>query len=140
MQTMHTVVAHEIKAMQLNAHPQDYLNFNCLGKREELPAEISQEAVNVMVSFKKISFVHVSFCNIRKNMHISFCIAYSSGWGLLIGTVQGLFGNVRLECKSLRCDLKVIRKRVFSRISKVRNDRESKVLDKPKMTNHILKL
>lgn len=44
MQTMYAVVAREIKAMQLDAHPQDYLNFYCLGKREELPAEMTQSA------------------------------------------------------------------------------------------------
>ncbi|KAI3669422.1 hypothetical protein L6452_40657 [Arctium lappa] len=44
MQTMYAVVAQEIKAMQLDAHPQDYLNFYCLGKREELPSEMTQSA------------------------------------------------------------------------------------------------
>ncbi|KAJ9561849.1 hypothetical protein OSB04_007009, partial [Centaurea solstitialis] len=44
METMYTVVAQEIKAMQLDAHPQDYLNFYCLGKREELPEEMIQSA------------------------------------------------------------------------------------------------
>ena len=40
METMYVVIAKEIKAMQLDAHPQDYLNFYCLGKREELPEEM----------------------------------------------------------------------------------------------------
>lgn len=43
MQTMYSIVAREIKAMQLDAHPTDYLNFYCLGNREELPTEMSQE-------------------------------------------------------------------------------------------------
>lgn len=43
MQTMYSIIAKEIKTMQLDAHPQDYLNFYCLGKREELPAEMNQE-------------------------------------------------------------------------------------------------
>ncbi|XP_071710398.1 phospholipase D delta-like [Rutidosis leptorrhynchoides] len=43
MQTMYTLIAREIKAMQLDAHPLDYLNFYCLGKREELPAGMTQE-------------------------------------------------------------------------------------------------
>ncbi|CAI9111007.1 OLC1v1011138C1 [Oldenlandia corymbosa var. corymbosa] len=38
MQTMYQVIAQELKAMKLvDAHPQDYLNFYCLGKREEIP-------------------------------------------------------------------------------------------------------
>ncbi|PWA49563.1 phospholipase D delta [Artemisia annua] len=50
MKTMYKIVAHEIKAMNLDAHPQDYLNFYCLGKREELPTEMSQAAADVKVS------------------------------------------------------------------------------------------
>ncbi|KAM6543656.1 hypothetical protein CsatB_008103 [Cannabis sativa] len=38
MQMMYEVVAEELKSMHIeNAHPQDYLNFYCLGNREELP-------------------------------------------------------------------------------------------------------
>ncbi|MFS8011224.1 putative phospholipase D [Helianthus anomalus] len=33
MEAMYLVIAREIKAMQLDAHPHDYLNFYCLGKR-----------------------------------------------------------------------------------------------------------
>ena len=36
MQAMYKVVAEELKSMQLtDSHPQDYLNFYCLGNREE---------------------------------------------------------------------------------------------------------
>lgn len=42
MQMMYTVVAKELKAMQLNdSHPQDYLNFYCLGNREDFNEESS---------------------------------------------------------------------------------------------------
>jgi len=34
MQMMYDVIAREIKAMQLDSHPLDYLNFYCLGNRE----------------------------------------------------------------------------------------------------------
>ncbi|KAJ0039631.1 hypothetical protein Pint_28743 [Pistacia integerrima] len=37
MQMMYSVVAQALKDMQRNAHPQDYLNFYCLGKREANP-------------------------------------------------------------------------------------------------------
>ncbi|KAI3784546.1 hypothetical protein L1987_43646 [Smallanthus sonchifolius] len=50
MEAMYTVIAREIKAMQLDTHPQDYLNFYCLGKREELPTEMSQAPADVKVS------------------------------------------------------------------------------------------
>ena len=41
MQMMYTVVAQAIKSMQLDAHPQDYLNFYCLGKREDVPYKMA---------------------------------------------------------------------------------------------------
>lgn len=42
MQMMYEIIAHELKAMNLdNAHPKDYLNFYCLGNREECPVESS---------------------------------------------------------------------------------------------------
>lgn len=44
MQTMYDIIAKELKAMRLNdVHPQDYLNFYCLGNRENIPEEMSRE-------------------------------------------------------------------------------------------------
>ncbi|PSS21415.1 Phospholipase D delta like [Actinidia chinensis var. chinensis] len=44
MQMMYTVVSQELKSMQLaDSHPLDYLNFYCLGKREEMPEERARE-------------------------------------------------------------------------------------------------
>lgn len=38
MQMMYEVIAKELKSMNLeNSHPQDYLNFYCLGNREQVP-------------------------------------------------------------------------------------------------------
>ena len=42
MQMMYEIVAQELKAMDLDdSHPNDYLNFYCLGNREECPEENS---------------------------------------------------------------------------------------------------
>lgn len=41
MQMMYETIAQELKSMGLNEHPQDYLNFYCLGNREEQPKEAS---------------------------------------------------------------------------------------------------
>ncbi|GFZ10488.1 phospholipase D delta [Actinidia rufa] len=42
MQMMYEIVAQEVKAMNLDhSHPNDYLNFYCLGNREECPEENS---------------------------------------------------------------------------------------------------
>ncbi|CAO2829483.1 unnamed protein product [Amaranthus hypochondriacus] len=44
MEMMYGVIACELKTLQLtDFHPQDYLNFYCLGKREELPEELLKE-------------------------------------------------------------------------------------------------
>lgn len=41
---MYEIVAKELKHMNLeNAHPQDYLNFYCLGNREEVPKDNLKE-------------------------------------------------------------------------------------------------
>lgn len=36
MQMMYNVIARELIVMELDHHPQDYLNFYCLGNREPL--------------------------------------------------------------------------------------------------------
>ncbi|XP_043810040.1 phospholipase D delta isoform X2 [Manihot esculenta] len=41
MQMMYDIVARELKSMQMDSHPQDYLNFFCLGNREENPQQMS---------------------------------------------------------------------------------------------------
>jgi phospholipase D1/2 len=42
MQMMYEIIARELKFMKLdNSHPQDYLNFYCLGNREKFPTEVS---------------------------------------------------------------------------------------------------
>lgn len=44
IQMMYEIVAKELKIMNIeNAHPQDYLNFYCLGNREELPKDDLQQ-------------------------------------------------------------------------------------------------
>ena len=41
---MYEIVARALKFMNLeNAHPQDYLNFYCLGNREEAPKDNLQQ-------------------------------------------------------------------------------------------------
>ncbi|KAI7731070.1 hypothetical protein M8C21_027056, partial [Ambrosia artemisiifolia] len=50
MEMMYGVVAKAIKSMGLNSHPQDYLNFYCLGKREDVPFTRNQSFANKKVS------------------------------------------------------------------------------------------
>lgn len=43
MQMMYDIVGQELKSMNIeNAHPEDYLNFYCLGNREECPKDIME--------------------------------------------------------------------------------------------------
>ncbi|KAM0949801.1 putative phospholipase D [Dioscorea sansibarensis] len=43
MQMMYDIVGQELKSMNIeNAHPEDYLNFYCLGNREECPKDSMQ--------------------------------------------------------------------------------------------------
>lgn len=45
MEMMYRIVARELRSMKLfDSHPTDYLNFYCLGNREELPPEMLHEA------------------------------------------------------------------------------------------------
>ena len=55
MQMMYDVVARELKTMQrMDLNPQDFLNFYCLGNREEVPEESLSE---VNQSSDKVVFI-----------------------------------------------------------------------------------
>ncbi|KAL1536877.1 phospholipase D [Salvia divinorum] len=49
MQMMYQVIAKEIKSMKLDSHPLDYLNFYCIGKREQVtgPGTASGDATKI---------------------------------------------------------------------------------------------
>ncbi|KAJ7005738.1 hypothetical protein NC653_005148 [Populus alba x Populus x berolinensis] len=53
MQMMYEVIANELQSMNLeNSHPQDYLNFYCLGNREEVPGSNNSGDQTVSMSQK----------------------------------------------------------------------------------------
>ncbi|KAH7523461.1 hypothetical protein FEM48_Zijuj06G0013700 [Ziziphus jujuba var. spinosa] len=61
MQMMYEVIARELKSMDLeNSHPLDYLNFYCLGNREDSCSNIkSGEAVSASLKFQRFMiYVH----------------------------------------------------------------------------------
>ena len=44
MQMMYDIIAHELKCKQLtDVTPEDYLNFYCLGNREDIPEDSLKE-------------------------------------------------------------------------------------------------
>lgn len=52
MQMMYGVVARELKKSgHHNLHPEDFLNFYCLGKREEISKDTSSDANETAVTF-----------------------------------------------------------------------------------------
>jgi phospholipase D1/2 len=58
MQMMYDIVAKELKVMQLvDSHPQDYLNFYCLGNREDFSEESLSDNADKVIVLMKISFV-----------------------------------------------------------------------------------
>lgn len=46
METMYQFIAKEIKSMQLDSHPLDYLNFYCLGNREPITSAAAEVSGN----------------------------------------------------------------------------------------------
>lgn len=53
MQMMYNVVTGALKEMQVDAHPLDYLNFYCLGNREDIPNDASNtNGDTVCIPFK----------------------------------------------------------------------------------------
>uniref|UniRef100_A0A2N9HVS8 phospholipase D n=1 Tax=Fagus sylvatica TaxID=28930 RepID=A0A2N9HVS8_FAGSY len=47
MQMMYDIVARELKAMHVDSHPQHYLNFYCLGNREDISEESLGDDANM---------------------------------------------------------------------------------------------
>lgn len=65
MQTMYELIAKEIKTANLeNAHPTDYLNFYCLGNREEYQKKSSSGSSHASSHANAvIKLLHLYFFN-----------------------------------------------------------------------------
>ena len=58
MQMMYDIVARELKDMQLgDSHPLHYLNFYCLGNREDIPEERLDDNADKVFALMEISFL-----------------------------------------------------------------------------------
>jgi hypothetical protein len=57
MQMMYDIVARELKAMHVDSHPQHYLNFYCLGNREDISEESLGDDANMVIALMEISFL-----------------------------------------------------------------------------------
>lgn len=57
MRMMYDVIARELKSMEIkDSHPQDYLNFYCLGKREEVSKELLGGNGNTVIAWEIYPF------------------------------------------------------------------------------------
>ena len=57
MQMMYDIVAQELDIMQLaDSNPLDYLNFYCLGNREDISEEGLGDNANKVIALMEISF------------------------------------------------------------------------------------
>ena len=58
MQMMYKIVARELKDTQLrDSHPLHYLNFYCLGNREDIPEERLDDNADKVFALMEISFL-----------------------------------------------------------------------------------
>lgn len=104
MQMMYEIIAKEIKAAQLeNAHPTDYLNFYCLGNREECPEEESNGSGLSSSNGTTVSVPHSdAFCNHKLFFVLTlFLLALIKSIKIAAGFFFSLFKQHQFEIELL---------------------------------------
>lgn len=91
MQMMYGVIAQELKNMQLDSDPQDYLNFYCLGKREELPKEKLREFTESSTNGIKVS----------DSVKNSRFMIYVHAKGMIVDDEYIIIGSANINQRSL---------------------------------------
>ncbi|CAN0847886.1 Phospholipase D delta [Linum grandiflorum] len=93
MQMMYKLIAEELKSMKMeDAHPQDYLNFFCLGNREKLPKDkLPNKASNVAEVVIRISSCH---------KHQRFMI-YVHAKGMIVDDEYVIIGSANINQRSM---------------------------------------
>ncbi|KAL8143229.1 hypothetical protein V2J09_016261 [Rumex salicifolius] len=95
MQMMYGIVARELKTMQLEgSHPQDYLNFYCLGNREEVPQQMLSEAEQSDANGAKANKV----CDSMKNQRF---MIYVHAKGMIVDDEYVILGSANINQRSL---------------------------------------
>lgn len=89
MQMMYEVVAQELKSMQLDSHPQDYLNFYCLGNREEMPIEVDQSSTDE------------KFCQVSDSHKFQRFMIYVHAKGMIVDDEYVIIGSANINQRSL---------------------------------------
>lgn len=64
---MYETIAQELKFIGIeDSHPQDYLNFYCLGNREELPKEVPGSSNQTSIGDSVLKLLNFTFyCSIK---------------------------------------------------------------------------
>nr|GME20326.1 phospholipase D delta-like [Ipomoea batatas] len=87
MHMMYQVIAQEIKSMQLDEHPSDYLNFYCLGNREDVPSSVSQS-----ISGKD---------NVSESLKFQRFMIYVHAKGMIVDDEYVIVGSVNINQRSM---------------------------------------
>ncbi|CAN1315248.1 Phospholipase D delta [Linum perenne] len=93
MQTMYRLIAEELKSMKMeDAHPQDYLNFFCLGNREKLPKEKMPSSSSKVSNAPEV----ISSCH----KHQRFMI-YVHAKGMIVDDEYVIIGSANINQRSM---------------------------------------
>nr|GMD63938.1 phospholipase D delta [Ipomoea batatas] len=87
MHMMYQVIAQEIKSMQLDEHPSDYLNFYCLGNREDVPSSVSQS-----ISGKD---------NVSESLKFQRFMIYVHAKGMIVDDEYVIVGSANINQRSM---------------------------------------
>nr|GMC59838.1 phospholipase D delta-like [Ipomoea batatas] len=87
MHMMYKVIAQEIKSMQLDEHPSDYLNFYCLGNREDVPSSVSQS-----ISGKD---------NVSESLKFQRFMIYVHAKGMIVDDEYVIVGSANINQRSM---------------------------------------
>lgn len=72
MQMMYEIIARELRFMKLNdSHPQDYLNFYCLGNREKFATEVSSPNSSPSGNGDTVIVIMLTYALIIKINHLT---------------------------------------------------------------------
>ncbi|CAN0847878.1 Phospholipase D delta [Linum grandiflorum] len=99
MQMMYKLIAEELKSMKMeDAHPQDYLNFFCLGNREKLPKDkLPNKASNESDRGNSFAFdFKISSCH----KHQRFMI-YVHAKGMIVDDEYVIIGSANINQRSM---------------------------------------
>nr|GME10514.1 phospholipase D delta-like [Ipomoea batatas] len=87
MHMMYQVIAQEIKSMQLDEHHSDYLNFYCLGNREDVPSSVSQS-----ISGKD---------NVSESLKFQRFMIYVHAKGMIVDGEYVIVGSANINQRSM---------------------------------------